>query len=152
MYSIKLTLSLFLLCIWALPVLPAASAEVFTIRCEPPEGQRINAKSSEYTVTEDGFKNVHPVFIYDPARRAELLVLFGSVKAIGPTRFDNATKATLVMASKAQMTAVEVLPKAVWTYSLFPLQGIGLFHRTSHLLGTPHSSVFYSRCKFSANK
>lgn len=123
-----------------------------TITCEQPTGVRVDISDRGPETNRDSFSGVYPKFILDQDNPTNLVVLFSATKIIGPTRHNKASTATIIMNKAQQITAVELMPREVWMYSLFPNRRVGFFTRTSHnsLDGSVHSAIFYSRCEFGA--
>lgn len=142
-----------LVCTTGLLVLLSHSAHALvTISCEPPIGIRVDVIDRGPETNRDSYSRVYPKFIIDPNNPTNLVVLFSASKLIGATRHDNASNATIIMNKPEQITAVELMPREVWMYSLFPGKSFGFYTRTSHnsLDGSIHSAIFYSRCDFAA--
>src|SRR5262249_40467802 len=100
---------------------------LITIKCQPPYGPRLNITAIGKDEVKDGLDGVAPTFVYSDTEPKSMIVLFPSVKAAGPTPYDNATKAIIIVNKPDQISALELMPSEVWVYSFFPKLGKAIF-------------------------
>ncbi len=120
-----------------------------TVSCSPPKGLRNYVENGKFIQGSDGYSGIHPKFIFDPDNPKKLLTLFSASKGFGKTHNDDAQTAYIIKHDERQLTAIEVQPLEVWTYSLFPNDKIAYFSRHSSSFGGAHGTTFYSKCSFS---
>ena len=135
-------------------------AATMTVICSPPKGFAFrNELGKEVEFIEDGgFPGVNPTFVIEGDKNETALVVFGSAKIpnvipglIMPT---NAERATIVISNDIQISMTSILGNQVWTYSLYPKHGYGLFSYhgrelpflQNHVAG---GGMYQSKCQFS---
>ena len=136
---------------WVEPVYAAT----MTVICSSPKGFTIlNELGKEVRVVDDGFSGVNPTFVIEGDKNKTALVVFGSTKIPGVIDPVNAERATIVISNNIQISMVSILGDQVWTYSLYPKHGFGLFSYHSRELPVLQNdiakgSIFQSKCQFS---
>jgi hypothetical protein len=122
-----------------------------TVSCDEPKGSRFDFSSGEFRQSEDGFKGVNPVFIYDDATPNKLMFIWGATRTVPKELFpDEAEDATIVSFSENKITAIYADPLgAVLLFSLFPKEGVVYFTQHRYLFfSMPNTSSYYCNCIF----
>jgi len=122
-----------------------------TVSCDEPKGNRFDFSNGTFKESEDGFKGVTPVFVYDDAAPTRLMFIWGATRTI-PKELspDEAEDATIVSFSENKITAMYADPLgAVFLFSLFPKEGVVYFTQHRYLfMSTPNTSSYYCNCTF----
>ncbi len=138
-------------------------AATMTVICSPPKGFTIRNELGEEVevLVDDGFPGTNPTFVIEGGKNKTALVVFGSTKIpsvlpglqaqLFPT---NAERATIVISNDIQISITSTLGDQVWTYSLYPKHGYGLFsfHGREHPILQNHVALggtYRSKCQFS---
>ena len=134
-------------------------AATMTVTCSPPKGISFRKElGKEVEVVDDGILGVNPIFVIEGDKNDTALVVFGSTKVPGvipglnvPT---NAERAKIVISNDIQISMTSILGDQLWTYSLYPKHGYGLFSYHSRELPilqnhVASGGIFQSKCQFS---
>jgi len=111
---------------------PVIAKPVLTATCDDPKGVTFRQLRGNVEQAQDGFNDVHPVFVLDSDHKGKLLVVFGSTKPardLGVTT--QADEATIISMSKEMITAVLAshTSSIVETFTLFPTRGLMFYSK-----------------------
>ena len=140
-------------------------AATMTVICSPPKGFSFfneMGKEMEVVTPNSGFPGTNPTFVIEGDKNETALVVFGSARIpnvipglqaqLFPT---NAERATIVISNDIQISMTSNLGDQVWTYSLYPKHGYGLFSYHGKVLAFPGTGemavggMYQSKCQFS---
>ena len=133
-------------------------AATMTVTCSPPKGLSFRYElGKEVKVLDGGFPGVNPIFVIEGDKKDTALVVFGSAKIPVLPGFDiptNAERATIVISNDIQISMISILGDQLWSYSLYPKHGYGLFSYQSRELPILQnhvalSGMYQSKCQFS---
>lgn len=133
---------------------PVIAKPILTATCDDPTGTTVRQTGTGIEQVQDGFIDVHPVFVLDSDHRDKLLVVFGSTKParnLGATT--QADEATIISRSKEMITGVLVADtnRIVETFTLFPTKGLLFYVKQLYADingGLPEVTTMWAKCTY----
>jgi len=122
-------------------------ASILTVGCDNFNGPALYYKDGKLEVQNDGYKNTTWTFIIDSDHPSEVTYL-NRGQYVGSISH----KTKVIFHNEYQITLLEILPKAVWLYSIYPEQELA--YMTVHKPGTlgrgeaASANTSFSKCSF----
>jgi hypothetical protein len=154
-----------------LTAVPVQAADGWIARCDEPRGPRIDygrevlpggrveqTKADGAILSEDGFSNVYPVFIYRGQGAEVVEYVWGNTRPddVDPSLFQTpeTKRAAVLTASPSLVSTAELFPGERWLSSFYPKLGVVMATRHAEPVQWHESNLvavntFVMECEFS---